>query len=133
RVIDFSLGVPSPASIANVVRGNSATVQVDVSSLGSFDQTVTFSCDAAAQSNGITCTATPVTLTAGANQQVVVTVNTSITTPAAKTGTPYNITIQATSMLDANHSVQHTQALPVTVFATAGFVIDKSAYTPQIL
>lgn len=129
RVIDFSLGAPSPSSIPNLIRGNSATVQVGITSLGSFDQAVTLDCDPATLPAGMTCTASPVVLSAGATTQATVTINAAGTT-AIGTYTP---TIRATSTLDATHTIQHTQSVSVQVAAQAGFALDTSSYTRQTL
>jgi len=128
RVVDFALGAPSPASIPNLVHGNSSTVQVGVMAMGSFDQTVTIDCDPATVPAGMTCAASPVVPTTGGSQ-VTLTIGTTVAT-APNT---YAVTIRATSTIDASHSAQHTQSLQVTVTASAGFALDASGYTRQTL
>jgi hypothetical protein len=129
RVVDFSLGAPSPSSISNLNHGDNASVQLDVTSLGSFDQTVTVDCDPATLPVGMTCSVAPFSLTPGSSTPVVVTINTT-TTVAAGSSTP---TIRAISTIDATHSIQHTQTISVGVVANAGFTLDTSAYTLQKL
>ena len=128
RVIDFSVGSPSPTSTI-VVHGNSTSAKVSVTSLGSFDRTVSADCDPATVPSGMTCSATPVGLSAGGTAQVTVTIATSVSTAAGS----YTPKIRFTSTLDGSHSVTHTQNVQVQVTAQASFVFDASEYSTSKL
>jgi hypothetical protein len=125
RVIDFSVASPSPPSITNLNHGDSATVRVNVTSLGSFDQTLTIDCDPASLPSGMTCIATPITLYPGETAQVSV----MVATDSSLTAGNYSPVVRATSSIDTSHKMQHTQALSVQVVASPGFTLDTSAYT----
>ncbi|HLH08466.1 MAG TPA: hypothetical protein VKW78_14595 [Terriglobales bacterium] len=90
RVIDFSLGLPSPASLT-IAPGQRGEVGVLVTSLGSFDESVTISCpDAIA---GVSCSGTSTAMSAGSAQSVPVV----ITTSSAVALGSYTVVLQARS------------------------------------
>ncbi len=127
RVIDFSLGTPSPASITNLPHGDPTTVQITATSLGSFDQQVTFSCTNLPAN--WSCSAAPVTLTPGGSAQTVVTINTDPTTPAPQT---YNVNIVGTWTAPGIVRTQ-TQPLSVAVITAPGFSIGTPTFvTPTV-
>ena len=128
RVVDFSVGMPSPASVV-VTHGNSTTTKISVTSLGSFDKVVSVDCDPATVPSGVTCTASPATLSAGGTQQITVTIATTVGTAA---GT-YAAAIRATSSIDATHATTHEQTVQVQVTAQAGFTFDASSYSAATL
>lgn len=91
RVIDFSFGPPQPANVT-VPRGNATTVQLSITSLGSFDQQVSFSCSPDSLPPGWSCNATPALLIPGKTAQTLLTIQ---TTTATAVGT-YNLDLNAT-------------------------------------
>jgi hypothetical protein len=113
RVIDFSMGAPSPSSIAALPHGDSASVQLTVASLGSFDQQVTFGC---ANLPALwSCAAAPATLTPGGSAQVLITINSDPSTPA----NTYNLNLVGTWTIGGGLVRTQTQPLSVTVTPTA--------------
>ena len=128
RVVDFAIATPSPSSIT-IIHGNNQTVQVGVTSMGSFDQIVTIDCDPATVPPGMTCAATAVTPPAGGTIPVTVTIGTTTATPVGS----YTPTIRAASTIDASHTALHMQTMQVQVTAASGFAFDTTTYTKQIL
>jgi hypothetical protein len=127
RVIDFSVGTPQPASVTNLVHGDSTTIQLTATSLGSFDQQVRFGCNGFTLPVGWSCNATQVTLTPGGTAQTVLTVSTSASTAP---GT-YNIDVDG--HWDFGGLVRvHSQPVPVTVIAQPGISLSSSGFTPNI-
>jgi hypothetical protein len=117
RVIDFSLSALTPSSITNLEHGDSASVQFTVTSLGSFDQQVTFGC------TGLpalwSCTANPVTLAPAGSAQVVLTINSHPSTPAPQTIAGINVVATWTG----SGGVVRTQSQPISVS------VVKTAFT----
>lgn len=122
RVIDFSLNVPNPSSIQSVQRGDSGSAQLTVTSLGSFDQTVAFSC------NGLpalwTCSSAPVTLTPGGTTQAILTVNTDPSTP------PQTVNLTVVATWNGENGVLRTQSQPLAVQLVAtDFTLGGPTFT----
>ena len=126
RVIDFTLSTPNPASVPNLQRGDSAPVQLRVNSLGSFDQTVNFGCTGLPAN--WSCTATPVTLTAGGNVIAVVTISSD---PSSVPQT-YNLTLNATWNGGAGVVRTQSQPLAVTVVPTT-FVLGGPKFDSSVV
>jgi hypothetical protein len=123
RVIDFALGAPSPASITNLPHGDSATVQLTATSIGSFDQQVTFGCTGLPAN--WSCSAAPVTLTPAGNAQTVVTINTDAATPA----NTYNFNLVGTWTASGGVVRTQSQPLSVTVVIAPGFAIGTPVFS----
>ncbi|HET9697641.1 MAG TPA: NEW3 domain-containing protein [Terriglobales bacterium] len=127
RVIDFSVGTPQPASIANLVHGDSTTIQLTATSLGSFDQQVHFGCNEFTLPAGWSCSSAQVTLTPGGTAQATLTLNTS----AATAPGTYNIDVDG--HWDFGGMVRlHSQPLPVTVIAQPGISVSSAGFTPNV-
>jgi hypothetical protein len=98
KVVDFSVGAPSPSSLT-VPHATSGSTTVTVSALGSFSNTVTLGCSdltsPGALQQGATCTFVPATVTLSPGSNVAVTLNVSVP-DTVPTGT-YSIAISGTS------------------------------------
>ena len=94
QVINFSVTTPSPTSV-NVPRGaTSLPVSFQLSAQGSFNQSVTLSCNIGLLIHGATCAFTPsatFNLTSGSP----VTATATVTVPAATPIADYTVTLQA--------------------------------------
>jgi hypothetical protein len=132
RVIDFVLSTPAPSSVPNLPPGNSTTVQVTATSLGSFDQQVSFSCTG--QPVGVSCNAVPLSFNPGDTLQAVVTISAS---PNTVPGT-YAVALVGTSNFGGGVTRVVSQPLSVTVtsplfrLSTAGFA-PATVNIPQSL
>ena len=125
RVIDFTLGTPSPSSITNLPRGTATTTQLSVTSLGSFDQIVSFSCSGLPA--GWICAAPPVQLTPGGTAQITLTINTDSTTPAAPT--TYPVTVNAQWSPNGLPARAQSQGISVQVIQQPDFTLGVPGFT----
>jgi large repetitive protein len=64
RVVDFSLGAPSPSSVTSQQGSTSGGITFSVTGAGAFTGTVTLSCPSSGMPTGVTCTFTPTTVSA---------------------------------------------------------------------
>ena len=129
RIVDFTLGTAVPNAITDLVHGNTATVQLPLRALGSFDQPVTVNCDSNTLPSGMTCLISPAIVTPGEATQVTVRFETTANTAVGS----YTPQIRATADLDAQHTISHTQTVAVEVTAKAGYALDASGYAAQTL
>ncbi len=118
RVIDFTLGSLTP--VTNLVHGTSTTVQVSVTPLGSFNQSITFACSGLPA--GMTCSAPAVTPSPGGTATTTLT----ITTTAATLPGPYTLTVTATT---AGLPTPKQQPLSVQVIIKPDFNLGTPAFT----
>lgn len=125
RVIDFTLGTPTPSSVNNLPHGNSTIVQISVTSLGSFDQQVTVSCDTFDLPTNWTCSTSTLTLTPGATATTTLTIKTDANTAP---GT-YNLTLIGVWKIGSNPIRVQTQPLPISVVSAPGFLLNSPAFS----
>jgi plastocyanin len=123
-VVDFAIGAPSPATAVSNPSSTaiSTSTSVNLSAAGIFSGTVMLSCSAGLPA-GATCTFTPsANATPTANNPV--SVNLTITIPAATVVQDYNVTLSAASSTAAG-PVTKTQPLTLHVAQ-----LTVSSFTP---
>jgi hypothetical protein len=128
NVVNFSMTAPSPASV-NVPRGaTSPSVSFQISAQGSFNQSVTLSCNIGLLISGATCAFTPsatFNLTSATPVSATATVTVPATTPIAN----YIVTVQATT---AGAPVPLATTFTADVIANPTFVLAGPTSFPNV-
>ncbi|MGO9085143.1 MAG: hypothetical protein ACLP6G_14605 [Terriglobales bacterium] len=126
HVIDFALTTPSPTSVT-VPRGTtSPLVDFQVTAAGSFDQSVTVSCNPGI--SNATCTLTP-SPTVNPTSTDPVNMTASVNVPAATAPATYTATIQATT---AGAPAALSTDFTLKVTANPDFALSEPSAFPEV-
>jgi hypothetical protein len=125
-VVSFALSAPSPSSVT-VPRGTtSSPVDFQVTAAGSFNQSVTVSCDPGIAN--ATCTLTPGT-TVNPTSSSPVNMTASVAVPAATAPASYTATIQATT---AGAPAALSTAFTLNVTTNPDFILSEPSAFPEV-
>jgi hypothetical protein len=126
HVVDFALTTPSPASVT-VPRGTtSPLVDFQVTAAGSFNQSVTVSCNPGI--SNATCTLTP-GLTVNPTSTNPVNMTASVSVPAATAPATYTATIQATT---AGAPAALSTGFALNVTTNPDFALSEPSAFPEV-
>jgi len=124
HVVDFAVGMPSPASVS-VQQGNSSgPVTLAVTGAGSFNGTVTLACPSSGMPAGVTCSFTPSSSISAFPTTVTLLFTAAASTPLGTTA----ITISATT---PGAPAAKTQSVSLTVLAPAPDYAFSISNSPQ--
>jgi hypothetical protein len=112
HVVDFLLGLPSPASVSVQQGSTSAGVMFLVTGVGSFSGTVTLACPSSGMPAGVTCNFAPAASVSALPAIVTLTFTTTAGTPTGTTP----VTISATT---PGAPAAKTQSVSLTVTSSA--------------
>ena len=126
QLVSFALTTPSPSNVT-VPRGStSSPASFQVTAAGSFDQSVTISCNVAIADS--VCALTPGTMVNPTSANPVL-MTASITVPAGTATGVYPVTIQATS---SGAAATVTATFNLTVTSDPDFVLSEASAFPEV-
>ncbi len=126
HIVSFALTTPSPSSVTVSHGTTSALVNFQVTAAGSFNQSVTVSCNAAIANS--TCTLTPGT-SVNPTSTSPVSMTASVFVPAATPTGAYAVTIQATT---AGSPATVTTLFTLNVTTNPDFVLSEPSAFPEV-
>ena len=126
NLVSFALTTPTPSTLMVPDGTTSAPVDFQVTAGGSFNQSVTLSCNP--NITGATCTLTPGT-TVNPTPSSPVNVTATVTVPAGTAHKSYNVTLQATA---AGSSAPITALFTVKVTTNPNFVLSEASAFPEV-
>ncbi len=128
QVINFSVTAPSPTTVNGPRGATSLPVSFQLSAQGSFNQSVTLSCNIGLLIHGATCAFTPgatFNLTSGSP----VTATATVTVPASTPIADYTVTLQANT---AGAPVPLATTFAANVIVNPTFVLTEPAAFPNV-
>jgi uncharacterized membrane protein len=130
NVVDFSMTAPSPGSVIEARGATSPAVSFKITAQGSFNQSVTLSCNAGQLVFGATCGFTP-SATFNLTSASPVNATANVTMPAGAPLSPpnYTITLEANT---AGAPTPLTTTFAVDVVPNPTFVITEAAPFPNV-
>ncbi|MGA8837333.1 MAG: hypothetical protein WB538_17010, partial [Candidatus Sulfotelmatobacter sp.] len=130
NVVDFSMTAPSPGSVIEPRGATSPAVSFQLTAQGSFNQSVTLSCNAGQLVFGATCGFTP-SATFNLTSASPVNATANVTMPAGTPLSPpnYTITLEANT---AGAPAPLTTTFAVDVVANPTFVLTEAAPFPNV-
>ncbi|MFZ0318827.1 MAG: hypothetical protein WAL56_06850 [Candidatus Sulfotelmatobacter sp.] len=130
NVVDFSMTAPSPGTVIEPRGATSPAVSFQIAAQGSFNQSVTLSCNVGQLVFGATCGFTP-SATFNLTSAAPVSATANVTMPAGTPLSPpnYTITLQANA---AGAPVPLTSTFGVDVILNPTFVLTETAPFPNV-